>query len=104
MTNDKGEYLLECLVQGNFSLTLDPQKTPFQGKTIVVHIGTGGVVVNWRVSEVTQAITTLHRGTCCGAAVALTGLPALILGGGAGIGAAVAVDDDPRRQPESPSQ
>jgi Carboxypeptidase regulatory-like domain len=107
VTNDKGEYFLECLVRGTYSLTLDPRKTQFQGKTTVVHVGTGGVVVNWRVSTVTSAVTTLHRGTCCGAAVALTGLPALILGGGAlggaGVGAAIAIDDDPRR-PESPSQ
>ena len=107
VTNDKGEYFLECLVRGTYSLTLDPRKTQFQGKTTVVHVGTGGVVVNWRVSTVTPPVTTLHRGTCCGAAVALTGLPALILGGGAlggaGAGAAIAIDDDPRR-PESPSQ
>ena len=106
VSNDKGEYLLPCLVQENYALTLDPQKTPFQGKTTIVHVGTGGVVVNWRVSQVTQAIVTLHRGTCCGAAVAWYGLPALILGGGgaAGVGAAVAIDSNPRRRPESPSQ
>jgi hypothetical protein len=106
VTNDKGEYLLACLVPGNYALTLDPKKTAFRGKTTIVHVGTGGVVVNWRVSQVTEAITMLHRGTCCGAAVAWYGLPALILGGGGatGVGIAVGIDDSPRRQPESPSQ
>jgi hypothetical protein len=104
VTNEKGEYFLACLVQGNYALTLDPRKTAFQGKTIVVHVGTGGVVVNWRVSRMTPAAAALRRGTCCGAAVAWYGLPALIGGGAAAAGAAVAIDNNPRRHPESPSQ
>lgn len=64
-TNEKGEYLLECLDRDQYQLTLDPGKTGFQGQTAVADLLLEGLIVNWMVSAAAPAIMVMQPGTCC---------------------------------------
>ena len=62
VTNAEGNYNLANLSLGQYQLTLDPLKFPFQGETVVASLGPQGLTVDWIVSENAKAIALATPG------------------------------------------
>ena len=62
VTNAEGYYTLENLNIGQYQLTLDPLKPPYQGETVVASLGSQGLTVDWIVSENAKAIAAAAPG------------------------------------------
>lgn len=108
ITNDQGEYVIECLERHEYHLTLGSLPERFLGQTAVVNLGTRGLIVQWSASTNAPAIATARvGGGACGAAAALLAAGAVV-GGGVTVGILVSDDDDPKDPrglpPASPSQ
>jgi hypothetical protein len=102
-TNDKGEYVIECLKRHEYHLTLGSLPERFLGQTAVVNLGTRGLIVQWSASTDAPAIATARvGGGVCGAAVALLAAGAVV-GGGVTVGILVGDDSDDPREPQPPA-
>jgi hypothetical protein len=107
ITNDQGEYVIECLKRHEYHLTLDSLPEKLLGQTAVVNLGTPGLIVQWSARADTPAIATARvGGGACGAATAILAAGAVAVGGGVTAGILVSEDsDDPHDSPPaSPSQ
>jgi len=116
-TDDKGNYVFECLEHDKYHLLLSALPERFVGQTAVVELGKEGLIVQWSASTEAPAIATARTGggVCgCGAAWlsersrigALLAAGVVVVGVGVSVGVLVSDDDDPRKPqpPASPSQ
>ena len=71
VTNAEGSYNLANLNIGQYQLTLDPVKTPYQGETVVSSLGPQGLTVDWIVSKNAKAIASAALGIASTGHVAL---------------------------------
>jgi carboxypeptidase family protein len=62
ITNDKGEYVIECLDPHKYHLALSALPERFLGQTVVVNLGTDGQVVQWSTNMETPAVATARAG------------------------------------------
>ena len=62
VTDAEGNYNLKNLSVGQYQLSLDPMKAPFQGETVVAALGPQGLTVDWIVSKNAKAIATATLG------------------------------------------
>jgi hypothetical protein len=62
LTDAEGNYQLKNLSTGQYQLTLDPLKSPFQGETVVAALGSEGLTVDWIVSKSAKAIASATLG------------------------------------------
>lgn len=107
VTNDEGEYVIECLNQDQYNLTLDPRTTGFQGQTLVASLGPEGLIANWAVSSAAPAVAEAEPGgiPCGGYAWGAAGAALGGLGVVGGLGASGVFDNDNGRSPPvSPTQ
>jgi len=71
ITNDKGDYVIECLDPREYHLALSALPEQFLGQTVVVKLGADGQVVHWVAKTETPAIaTTRVGGGVCGCGTA----------------------------------
>lgn len=70
VTDAEGNYKLKNLSIGQYHLTLDPLKSPFQGETVVAALGTQGLTVDWIVSKSARAIAAATLGIASSGPVA----------------------------------
>src|SRR3990172_371288 len=70
VTDAEGNYNLKNLSIGQYQLTLDPMKAPFQGETVVAALGPQGLTVDWIVSKNAKAIATATLGIASSGPVA----------------------------------
>jgi len=112
-TNDKGRYVMECLEQRKYVMTLDALPANFQGQSAVAFLREKGLIINWTTAIAAPAIVTAKRGGGgCGAAWfgGLNQTEALItsvatVGSTVSLGLALGGGfEDPPRHPASPSQ
>lgn len=101
VTDEEGEYVMECLNQDQYNLSLDPVTTGFRGQTVVVSLGPEGLMANWTVSGTAPAVAAAKPGAgTCGAGLAIMGI-----GVGSVVGLALGVDDTTDDgSPVSPTQ
>ena len=67
VTDAEGCYNLPNLRVGQYQLTLDPLKSPYQGETVVASLGPQGLTVDWIDSENAKAIASAAPGiAACG--------------------------------------
>ena len=61
-----GSYRIDCVEQGQYTLSLRPGTTGYQAETVVVPLGERGVRVDWNVAEhkPALAIATADGGIC----------------------------------------
>jgi len=79
-----GAYDISGLPEGNYTFTLDPGSSGFQGQTVSSYVGPDGICLNWGVSTTSPAVATAQPGsTCQGAAAAWWDDPAVWVGTGA---------------------
>jgi hypothetical protein len=71
LTDAEGNYHLKNLSIGQYQLTLDPLKSPFQGETVVAALGSQGLTVDWIVSKSAKAIASASLGIASSGPVAL---------------------------------
>jgi hypothetical protein len=103
ITNDQGEYVVECLKRREYHLTLGSLPERFLGQTAVVNLGTRGLIVQWSASTDVPAIATARvGGGACGAAAAFLAAGAAV-GGGVTAGILVSEDSDDPRGPQLPA-
>ena len=89
VTDDEGEYVMECLNQDQYNLSLDPVTTGFRGQTVVVSLGPEGLNANWSVSSTAPAVATAKPGAgTCGAGLVIMGI-----GVGSILGLSFSLDD-----------
>jgi hypothetical protein len=69
VTDAEGCYDLANLSIGQYQLTLDPLKSPYQGETVVTALGPQGLTVDWTVSESAKAIASAVPRISCGGPV-----------------------------------
>lgn len=62
VTDEEGKYVMECLNQDQYSLSLDPVTTGFQGQTVVASLGPEGLMANWAVSGTAPAVAAAKPG------------------------------------------
>ena len=62
VTDAEGNYHLKNLRIGQYQLSLDPLKSPFQGETVVAALGPQGLTVDWIVSKSAKAIASATLG------------------------------------------
>lgn len=62
MTNEKGEYVLECLVPRTYHLALSSLPERFLGQTVIINPGTDGQVVQWSVNVEVPAVAIAKAG------------------------------------------
>ncbi|MDP2603180.1 MAG: carboxypeptidase-like regulatory domain-containing protein [Deltaproteobacteria bacterium] len=62
VTDAEGNYHLKNLSIGQYQLSLDPLKSPFQGETVVTALGPQGLTVDWIVSKSAKAIASATLG------------------------------------------
>jgi hypothetical protein len=93
VTNAQGQYTLQGLAPGQYTITLNPRQTGVQGQTVVTSLELTGLVVNWTVSATAPAIATATAGGTSGGLFGL-GTTGTFLGAagltGAGFGGAAA--------------
>ena len=70
VTDAEGNYNLKNLRIGQYQLTLDPLKSPFQGETVVTALGPEGLTVDWIVSKSAKAIASATLGIASSGPVA----------------------------------
>jgi len=70
VTDAEGNYNLKNLSVGQYQLSLDPMKAPFQGETVVAALGPQGLTVDWIVSKNAKAIATATLGIASSGPVA----------------------------------
>ena len=70
VTDAEGNYNLKNLSIGQYQLTLDPLKSPFQGETVVAALGSQGLTVDWIVSKSAKAIALATLGIASSGPVA----------------------------------
>jgi hypothetical protein len=70
LTDAEGNYHLKNLSIGQYQLTLDPLKSPFQGETVVAALGSQGLTVDWIVSKSAKAIASATLGIASSGPVA----------------------------------
>jgi len=70
VTDAEGNYKLKNLSIGQYQLTLDPLKSPFQGETVVAALGPQGLTVDWIVSKSAKAIAAATLGIASSGPVA----------------------------------
>ena len=56
LTNANGEYTIEGLDNGNYSVVLNPLNTAFRPGAIEIQLGTAGLSVNWTLSVTMAAV------------------------------------------------
>ena len=71
VSNADGCYDLTNLGIGQYHLTLDPLKSPYQGETVVTSVGAQGLSVDWIISESAKAIASAGPRVPCGGSVGL---------------------------------
>ena len=71
VTDAEGNYNLKNLRIGQYQLTLDPLKSPFQGETVVTALGPEGLTVDWIVSKSAKAIASATLGIASSGPVAI---------------------------------
>ena len=112
-TNDKGKYLMECLEQRKYLMTLNALPANFQGQSAIAFLGAKGLIINWTTAISAPTIVTAKQGGgVCGAAwfAGLNQTEALItsvatVGTTVSLGLALGgVFEDPPHHPASPSQ
>ncbi len=81
VSNAEGRYDLASLSIGQYQLTLEPIKSPYQGETVVTSAGPQGLTVDWIVSESAKAIASAGPRIPCGAPVALGATSRAIIAG-----------------------
>jgi hypothetical protein len=97
-TSTSGTYDIPGLQPGNYTFTLDPGSTGYQGQTVASYVGPEGICLNWGVSTTSPAVAKAQPGSACdppaaagwGGTAPLVGAGAAVLGAAA-IGAGVAV-------------
>ena len=62
MTNEKGEYVIECLDPRKYHLALSALPERFLGQTVVINLGKDGQIVQWAANTETPAIATTRAG------------------------------------------
>ena len=62
ITTNRGEYSLQGLTQGQYSLTANPLTTSFKRQTVVAPLGAEGLTVNWAVSTAAPAVAAATPG------------------------------------------
>jgi carboxypeptidase family protein len=103
ITNDQGEYVIECLKRREYHLTLGSLPERFLGQTAVVNLGIRGLIVQWSASTDAPAVATARSGGgVCGAAAAFLAAGAVV-GGGVTVGILVSEDSDDPRGPQPPA-
>jgi hypothetical protein len=94
VTDPGGQYTVSNLPAGQYTLTLDPLKTGFQGNTVVAFVGGEGLTVNWTVATNAAAIAAAAPGIVTGGLFGLGTTWTILLGtlglGGFGAGIAAA--------------
>src|ERR1700732_4159069 len=103
----------------NYTFTLGPGSTGYQGQTVASYVGPDGICLNWGVSTTSPAVATAQPGTTCdpAAAPAAAGAAAwdpapwvgagAVLVGGTAIGLAVGLgsgSDHTHKTPPSTGQ
>ena len=81
VTNAEGCYDLSNLSIGQYQLTLEPLKSPYQGETVVTSVGPQGLTVDWIVSESAKAIASAVPRITCGGPVALGATSRAVIAG-----------------------
>ncbi len=109
VTDDEGEYVIECLNLDQYDLSLDPLTTGFQGQTVVTSLGLDGLIANWAVSSTAPAVAAAKPGAgpcggypwgAAGAALGGLGIIGGLVGGLTGGGGG----DNGRPPPVSPME
>lgn len=106
-----GAYNISGLSPGDYSFTLDPGSTGFQGQTVTSYMGPDGLCINWAVSTSSPAVATAQPGSTC-QPVAWLGTPEMVAAGAGllaagAIGAAVGLSGSSgasSHKPKSPAQ
>lgn len=61
-TGRDGSFVLSGLSDGDYLLKLATAGTVYQGQTVVTHVDSAGVTVNWKVSQGTTALALATYG------------------------------------------
>jgi hypothetical protein len=86
-----GSYDITGLPEGNYTFTLDPGSSGYQGQTVSSYVGADGICLNWGVSTTSPAVASAQPGSTCQGAVAWWDDPAVWVGAGAVLVAGAAI-------------
>lgn len=90
VTDATGSYRLTGLEPGQYTLTLNPLSTGFEGNTFVASLGAEGLTVQWTVSSTAPAIAAATPGVVAGSAALASGASGIGVGTAVAVGGAVA--------------